>query len=172
LRNRFYGFKAGSGVRVLQHVIVYYPASLTIGPGTGIASNCQLNARAGIEIGSNVLIGPGAIIWTMNHNYRLAGTPIKQQGWTRNPIVIGDDVWIGGGAIVLPGVRLATGTVVAAGAVVTHSTEPYSIVAGVPARMIGWRAMTQDEQRPIADAHSEDHRASPAEGVDALPSSP
>jgi acetyltransferase-like isoleucine patch superfamily enzyme len=139
LRNRFYGFRPEKGVRVLAHVVVYYPRNLSIGKTTGIAAQCQLNAAGGIEIGDNVLIGPGAIIWSQSHSWENAEILIRDQGWKRKPIVIDDDVWIGAGAIVLPGVHLAEGTVVAAGAVVTKSTKPYTLVAGTPARPIGRR---------------------------------
>jgi acetyltransferase-like isoleucine patch superfamily enzyme len=139
LRNRFYGFRPEKGVRVLSHVVIYYPRNLSLGKNTGIAAQCQLNAAGGIEIGNNVLVGPGAILWSQSHSWENAEILICDQGWKRKPIVIGDDVWIGAGAIVLPGVHLAEGTVVAAGAVVTKSTEPYTLVAGVPARPIGRR---------------------------------
>jgi len=61
---------------------------------------------------------------------------INQQGHTLKPIVIHDDVWIGGGAIILAGITIGQGAVVAAGAVVTKNVEPYTIVGGVPAKRI------------------------------------
>jgi maltose O-acetyltransferase len=139
LRNRLYGFRAASGVRVLSQVFVYCPGNLRIGARSGISSHCQIHAGGGIDIGNDVLIGPGVLIWSQSHNYHALTIPIRLQGWRRAPIVIEDDVWIGGGAIILPGVRLSRGTVVAAGAVVTHSSEPNTVVAGVPGRQIARR---------------------------------
>jgi acetyltransferase-like isoleucine patch superfamily enzyme len=140
LRNYLYGFKVSAGARVLSHVIIYYPRRLRIGKNTGIAAYCQFHAGAGIHIGCDVLIGPNVMIWSQSHVYDDGTKLIRSQGWKRQPVAIEDDVWVGAGAIILPGVRLARGSVVAAGAVVTESTEPYSVVAGVPARQIKSRA--------------------------------
>src|SRR5262249_49854320 len=102
--------------------------------------HCQVNARGGIEVGDGVLIGPGAVIWSQNHVTDSPHKAIKDQGYEFSRVLIEDDVWIGAGAIVLPGVRLARGTVVAAGAVVAKSTEHYTVVAGVPARVVKRRS--------------------------------
>ena len=139
IRNQFYGYSAGPGVRVLSYVIVYYPERLTLGAHVGIAAYGQINAGGGVEIGDDVLIGPGTMIWSQGHVFDSLESPIRCQGYNREKVVIENDVWIGAGAIILPGVRLAQGTVVAAGAVVTNSTEPLALVAGVPARMIARR---------------------------------
>jgi acetyltransferase-like isoleucine patch superfamily enzyme len=112
---------------------------LVIGSDVGIADGCQLNAGGEIEIGNGVLIGPCVLIWSQNHAYEDRDLPIREQGYKWSKVTIEDDVWIGAGAIILTGVRLSRGTVVAAGAVVTRSTDCYSIVAGVPARLLGMR---------------------------------
>ena len=67
---------------------------------------------------------------------------IVRQPWSRGDVSIGDDVWIGAGAVILPGVWIGRGAVVAAGAVVRQDVEEYAIVAGVPARVIGSRRLT------------------------------
>ena len=74
-----------------------------------------------------------------NHNFISRDKTIIEQGATAKGIVIEDDVWIGHGCTILDGIVLAKGTVVAAGSVVNKSTEPYSVVAGVPARIIKYR---------------------------------
>ena len=98
-----------------------------------------LDARGGLTIGAHVLIGPGAVIVTSRHHWSDPSLPIVLQGHLPEPVTIGDDVWIGANAVIPAGVKLATGTVVGAGAVVTEDTAPYAIVAGVPARPIGER---------------------------------
>lgn len=139
LRRTFYGFRAGKSTRVLSQVLIYYPERLTLGDRVGIAAYCQLNAAGGIVIGDGVLIGPGTLVWSLNHCYKIATIPIQDQGYERAEIRIDDDVWIAAGCVILPGVHIARGTVVAAGAVVTRSTEPNSVVAGIPARYISRR---------------------------------
>jgi acetyltransferase-like isoleucine patch superfamily enzyme len=74
-----------------------------------------------------------------NHVYADKNTLIKLQGHRGDDIVIGDDVWIGMGALILPGVRIGNGAVIGAGAVVSGEIPEYSIVVGVPARVIGFR---------------------------------
>ena len=150
-RGHLYGFRIGRGTRVLRNVVVYYPRNLSLGANVGIAAGCQFNAGGRITIADNVLIGPGCIIWSQNHRYESPEIPINQQGYEREEVRIDEDVWIGAHAVVLPGVQLGRGTVVAAGAVVTKSTSPNSIVGGVPARVIGRRG---------------DHVPEPATGVD------
>lgn len=140
VRRRLYGFQAaGPGTRVLSGVIVFSPERMRIGADVGISSGCQFNANGGIVLGDHVRIGPGTIVWSQNHEFQNPDVPIALQGYERAAVTVEDDVWIAAGCIILPGVTLARGTVVAAGAVVTKSTEPYAIVAGVPARQVGHR---------------------------------
>jgi acetyltransferase-like isoleucine patch superfamily enzyme len=96
--------------------------------------------RGGIKVGDYVLIGPNVVIASSQHRYNIEKIPIMFQGHEKKAVVIGNDVWIGANAVVLPGVTIADGTIVGAGAVVTSDTEPYSIVCGVPARKIGERS--------------------------------
>jgi maltose O-acetyltransferase len=96
---------------------------------------CLFDGRKfSIRTGSNVSIGPEATILTLGHDPRSA--IFEDRG---GAVVIGDRVWIGYRAIVLPGVSIGEGAVVGAGAVVTKNVEPYAIVAGNPAREIGLR---------------------------------
>jgi galactoside O-acetyltransferase len=112
---------------------------LFIGNNCTINTNVQLGATGGvIRIADNVLIGPNVVIRAANHGISKHSF-IKGQLHSYGEIYVESDVWIGANAVILPNVRLAEGTVVAAGAIVTASTEPYSIVGGVPARKIGER---------------------------------
>ena len=89
-----------------------------------------------VTIGSHVNLAQGITDTALNHNFSDSGKRIDEQGVSTTPVVIEDDVWIGANAVVLPGVRVGTHSVVAAGAVVTKDVPPHSIVAGVPAIVI------------------------------------
>ena len=111
-----------------------------IGNNCSLNSNVQIGGALGrIVIGNNVIVAPNVVIRAADHGIR-RGAPMRYQPHRRGQIIIEDDVWIGSNAVVTTDVSLARGTVVGAGAVVTRSTEPYSIVAGVPARKIGERS--------------------------------
>lgn len=144
LRCRLSGYQCGLSSRVLSGVTVYHPNQLRIGDNVGIASSCQINAAGGVDIGNDVLIGPGTLVWSQNHAFRNANELIRRQGTQYAPVTIANDVWIAARCVILPGVTIAEGCVVAAGAVVTKSTQPYTIVAGVPAKAVGLR-----ESQPI-----------------------
>ena len=139
IRNRLYGFQAQNGCRVLRNVTIYFPERLDLGRNVGISPLTQLNAAGGIEIGDDTLIGPGCTLWSVNHRFEDLDVPIRLQGYEAKRIVIGSDCWIAARSIVLPGVHIGSGSVIAAGAVVNRSCEPRSILAGVPARVIGKR---------------------------------
>lgn len=89
-----------------------------------------------VTIGSHVNLAQGITVTALNHNFEETGKRIDQQGVSTNPVVIGDDVWIGANAVILPGVTLGNHCVIAAGAVVTKDVPPHSLVAGVPAKII------------------------------------
>ena len=89
-----------------------------------------------VTIGSHVNLTQGITVTALNHNFEETGKRIDQQGVSTNPVVIGDDVWIGANAVILPGVTIGNHCVIAAGAVVTKDVPPHSLVAGVPAKII------------------------------------
>lgn len=95
------------------------------------------SGQGGIFLGNNVLVGPNAVIVTGEHDFRNTFVSSVEQDYTGKPIHIDDNAWIGAGAIILGGVRIGEHAVIGAGAVVTKSVEPYTVVAGVPARHIG-----------------------------------
>lgn len=109
-------------------------AGASIGRSTWINRQCTLDLRGGLRIGDNVSISPEVSILTASHD--MHDPDFKLIDF---PVVIGDHVWIGTRATVLPNVTIGRGAVVAAGAVVTSDVEPMTIVAGVPARPIGRR---------------------------------
>ena len=117
----------------------------SIGRGTIINRKCLLDFRGFIQIGENVSISPEVAIVTAQHKYNSPTFDLEHRG-----VVIGDNVWIGMRAMILPGVEVGDGAVVAAGAVVTANVAPLAIVGGVPARTIGTR--NADAARYIFDA--------------------
>lgn len=89
-----------------------------------------------VEIGSNVNLAQGIVITALNHNFTDCTRRIDEQGISTAKVTIGNDVWIGANATVLPGVTIGNHSVVAAGAVVTKDVPPYSLVGGVPAKIL------------------------------------
>jgi acetyltransferase-like isoleucine patch superfamily enzyme len=89
-----------------------------------------------VTIGSHVNLAQGITVTALNHNFADTSKRIDEQGVNTMPVTIEDDVWIGANAVVLPGVRIGTHAVVAAGAIVTKDVPPHSLVAGVPAKVI------------------------------------
>ena len=112
---------------------------MTIGSDTHINRQCTLDARGGLTIGSSVSISHGVIIMSGSHDVNS-----KHFNGKFLPINISDYVWIGCGAIILQNVNIGKGAVIAAGAVVTKDIPPYSIAAGVPAKIIGERTKDLD----------------------------
>lgn len=122
--------------------IASHYGSISIGSGTKFNHNCHCNASFGgnLLIGRNCLFGPNVVIRTANHIFKDAKTLIMNQGHEFSDIIIGDDVWIAANVVILPGVNIGDGSVIAAGSVVTKSVPAYSVVAGVPAKIIKSRA--------------------------------
>jgi acetyltransferase-like isoleucine patch superfamily enzyme len=130
---RYSVIEAASGVRQVG-------GSITVGCRSSFGDFCYVGGGGGVSIGEDVLIGQYVSFHSENHQYAETEVPIREQGIVRKGIVIGNNCWIGSGVRVLDGVTLASGSVVGAGAVVTRSTSPGEIVAGVPARHQAWRA--------------------------------
>ena len=108
---------------------------------------CLQSAHGKIRIGNHVLFGPYVSIHGGNHIYDKIGvymTDVKKEPNTDGEVVIEDDVWVGANAIILKGVKIGEGAIVSAGAIVTKDVEPYSIVAGVPAKKIKMRFSAEE----------------------------
>jgi len=119
----------GTAVRLRHPVVIYHPEGLRLGSQVDVGEYTVLRAAGGLTIGDRVLIAAYAVLTTQSHP-----VPLPRWGVTVTaPIVIEDDVWIGAGAIVLPGVTIGHGAIVAAGAVVTQTVEAFTVVGGVPA---------------------------------------
>jgi acetyltransferase-like isoleucine patch superfamily enzyme len=116
-------------------------STLMIGDNCAFNSNVMVNADGGgkIIIGNDVLIAPNVVIRACNHNTSRTDIPIRQQGYIIGEIIIQDDVWIGSNAVILPDVTIGKGSIIAAGAVVSKDVGEYTIVGGVPAKLIKHR---------------------------------
>ncbi len=150
-------YRIGPGFHAGRQVFLYAKGTITIGKNFYIGRFSEISCDA--EIGDNVLLANFvAFVGRYDHHYQLAGVPVRLAPQIRDQdydwkgldekIVVGDDVWIGYRAVIMSGVTIGSGSVVAAGSVVTRDVEPMSIYAGVPARRIGPRFPTdEDEQR-------------------------
>ena len=131
-------------VRMSKRSVIYYgaeirgPYNLILGEGAIVGDRGVLDARRGyIKIGNNVQLGNSVSLWTGSHDYN--DPWFRSMPGKRGPIEIEDYVWIGAGVTVLHSVKIGKGAVIASGAVVTKDVEPFSIMAGIPAKKIGTR---------------------------------
>lgn len=129
----------GSNVNIQPGVTIEGISNVSIGDNSGLGRNSYIRAGASVTIGDDVMIGPELHIYTGTHN-KDRRVPMRLQGGYSKAVVIEDDVWIGARSTILQGVTVAKGCVIAAGAVVTKSTEPFGIYGGVPAKRIGERS--------------------------------
>ena len=107
-----------------------------MGQYTSIANDCFVGAAGGVEIGDYVAIGQNVRFHSENHGFSDPDKMICEQGTTHKGIKIGSDCWIGAGAVFLDGSEIGNGCVVGANAVVSGKFEDYSVIAGVPAKVI------------------------------------
>lgn len=130
----------GKNSRINLGVIINNPKNMIIGNNTYINGGMfSIGQNSKIIIGDDCLISYAVHFRTTTHNFLSKDILIREQGEYEKDIVVEDDVWIGYGAQILPGITLHKGCVVGAGAVVTHDVMAYSVVAGVPARVIKMR---------------------------------
>lgn len=111
-------------------------AGITTGKECLIGEYSIIRGQGGVTLGDRVYTSPFTQIIAVNHVFNDVTRPFTEQGITAQGIVIEDDVWLGAGAVITDGVRVGKGAVVAAGAVVTKDVPPYTVVGGVPAKII------------------------------------
>jgi acetyltransferase-like isoleucine patch superfamily enzyme len=131
---RSMGMKIGQNSSVYMGAEVRHPAAVEIGDNTIIGHGAILDGRHGIRIGNNVNFSTGVWIWTVQHDHN---DPLF--GDVGGPVVIEDNAWVSCRTVILPGVTIGEGAVVAAGAVVTKNVQPYTVVGGVPAKKLADR---------------------------------
>ena len=143
---RLLGCKIGKNVALYHGFEIRDPKKLIISENTIIGFKSVLDARCGLFIGKNVNFSSEVMIWTLQHEYN--SSDFSSSG---GKVIIEDYVWISARAIILPGITVGKGAVVAAGAVVTKDVPPYTMVGGIPAKVIGKR--TENLTYSLAEHH-------------------
>ena len=130
--------EVGRDINIEKGVFFGSGDRIRIGEKSGIGLNAKIQGP--LSIGKYVMMGPEVMVYTKNHETSSTDIPMIEQGETKpKKVIIEDDVWIGARSIILPGVRVHKGAIIAAGSVVTKDVEPYSVIAGVPAKKIRCR---------------------------------
>ena len=138
------GIKLGNRVTIGKYAIIS-PSNiyggpigegLTMGDNSNIGPYNYIGCSGKITIGNNVMLAPRVSIYAENHVFDHPEILIRDQGVEKKEVIIEDDCWIAANSILLAGVTIGKGSVVAAGSVVTENVPPYSVVAGVPAKWI------------------------------------
>ena len=127
--------RIGDGVRIEANCHLLAKGRLTIGARTFIGAGSMIVASEAIDIGADALIAAYVTIRDQDHGFADRGRPYSTQPLETSPIVIGDNVWLGSGAVVCPGVTIGEDTVVGAGGVVTRDLPAGVVALGVPARV-------------------------------------
>ncbi len=134
--------RCGKNVNIERGAV--FSSHISLGDNSGIGVNASLTGS--VVIGNNVMMGSNCTMYSRNHSFDRLDIPMREQGYKpEKTIVIGDDVWIGGHVIILPGVHIGNGVIVGAGAVVTKDVPDYAIVGGNPAKIIRYRNGDQNE---------------------------
>ncbi len=129
---------AGKKVNIEQGANFGNGDGISIGDYSGIGVDCSV--RGPLLIGNNVMMGPEVIIITANHGFERIDIPMMvQESSPRKKVIIGNDVWIGTRAIILPGITIGNGAIIGAGAIITKDIPDYAIAAGNPARIVRFR---------------------------------
>jgi len=138
------GIKLGNRVTIGKYAIIRpsniyggpIGAGLTMGDNSNIGPYNYIGCSGKITIGNNVMLAPRVSIYAENHVFDHPDVLIRDQGVEKKEVIIEDDCWIAANSILLAGVTIGKGSVVAAGSVVTENVPPYSLVGGVPAKLI------------------------------------
>lgn len=140
------GVSIGNNVSILKNTIIECTGvirnigeGLIIGDNVGIAQNCFIQVRGSVIFENNIILGPNVSIFSENHIFENPELPVSVQGESRKGVYIESGVWIGTRSVVLDGVRIGKNSIVAAGSIVNKDVPPYSIVGGVPAKVIKYR---------------------------------
>lgn len=130
----------GERVWIQEPITIEGAEFVSLGSDVSFAAYVHLWGSGGVTIGDRVMIGAHTSISSLTHDYT---SHEMFKSLVMKPVVINDDVWIGSNCVILPGIEVGKGSVIGAGSVVTKNVEPYSIVAGNPARKIKDRQVGQ-----------------------------
>jgi len=128
---------AGKNINIEQGAYFGSGKDIAIGNNSGIGLNCRVYGP--LKIGDDVMMGPDVMIFTQNHKTERLDIPMRLQTAPKEPVFIGDDVWIGARVIILPGKKVGKGVIIGAGTVVTKDIPDYAVVGGNPAKIIKYR---------------------------------
>lgn len=132
------GLKVAKNALIYRNVLIL--GRVSIGSNSSISNNTSINgASAGVYIGSDVMIAPGCCIVAFDHGTAFGPVPMIKQRLIEKAIVIEDNVWVGANCTITKGVTIGVGAIIGANSVVTKDVAPYSVVGGVPARLIKMR---------------------------------
>jgi len=127
--------KVGKDINIEKNVFFGSGKDIVIGDYSGLGINAKVQGP--LSVGSHVMMGPDVIIYTRNHKFDDTKVPMMFQGdGEPEKVRIGNDVWIGARVVILPGVTIGDGVIIGACSLVTKDVMPYSIVGGVPAKVI------------------------------------
>jgi maltose O-acetyltransferase len=140
---RFHGAKIASHVPIYGGCTFWDVDKLEIGSGSSIGYNVNLDDRRGLRIGQNVCIASDVMIWSLHHDYN--DLNFSALGGS---VIIEDFAWLCSRCIILPGVKIGKGAIIASGSVVTKDVEAYTVVGGVPAKVIGSRDEKEYSYKP------------------------
>lgn len=153
LRNKIYSkYLNASGLNVGNRATLsksHYALNsmVTIAPGFRVGQDAKIDLTGGMTIGKNVTISEGVKVYTHDHVIDGPHEDWRKQGIVSSPLEIGDYVWLGANSIINNSVsHIGKGAIIAAGAVVTNDVEPYAIMGGVPAKIIRYRNIKQEDE--------------------------
>ena len=127
--------QVGKNINIEKGARFGFGTDVVIGDNSGIGANASIPQS--IVIGKDVMMAPDCLILASNHKFDDLSRPMNQQGMTAPETVeIGNDVWIGSRVIIMPGIKIGDGVIIAAGSVATKDLESYGIYGGVPAKLI------------------------------------
>jgi len=129
--------KAGSGLTLYSPACIYGRHNIELGNDVGIGAFVNIWGHGGITIGDRTLIASNCVITSLSHSYQQKD--LRHAPAISKKVIIGSDVWMGAGAIVMPGITIGNGAVVGAGSVVTRDVPENAIVVGNPAKLVKYR---------------------------------